>query len=70
MITIEVNCNSNEVKILDNGKFIILYKVYHPKEMINMFFEIFNRIAGNGHPIGVKLTKIDEDSLTTLEEWW
>ena len=66
MITIEIDCNSDIITLIDdNGIKIAEYKIMYPDKLINMFSELLNRID----PRGVEIVKIDEDKRTQLEEW-
>ena len=66
MITIEIDCNSDIITLIDDNNIKIAeYKVMYPNELVNMFSELLNRID----PRGVKIVKVDEDKRTRLEEW-
>lgn len=71
MLTIEVDCNSDLIILREDGKQISSTPVKHPLESVKMFSEIFNRLTveGDREPLGVELTKVDEDVRTQLEEW-
>ena len=70
MITIEVDCNSDEINLRDkNGNLIAMTKVQYPDKFIQMFQRIFDNCNEGRDEIGVQLTKIDEDNRTTVGEW-
>lgn len=78
MIEIEIDCNGDLLSIRDeNGKLICATGVKYPEKYIDLFRMIFDRIDDNINPNGVdlirslnvKITKIDEDKKTTVEEW-
>lgn len=70
MITVEVDCNSDVIRLKDNGREVAEYQVKYPDKMIGMLSEIFNRVAGGVDDyLAVELVKIDEDTRKQLEEW-
>jgi hypothetical protein len=71
MIEIEVNMNSDQVIIKsETGKVLAEFDVERPHKIQSMLEEIFNRIDAvpQGY-LGIRLSKVDEDSRTTVDEW-
>lgn len=70
MIEIIVNCNGDVVTIFQD-KSRMIFHVKYPQEICNVLAEVLN-VLGEGIPKGyegVRLSKIDEDTNTTIGEW-
>ena len=73
MIEIEIDCNSDVIRLKDEGGKLIIeeFNIKYPDKFIDLFSEVFNRITSiqDSGFIGVLITKIDEDNKTTVGEW-
>jgi len=69
MIKIEVDCNSDEINVIDEkGHTICSTKVTHPNKYITLFQQIFDKLNSNT-TLGVQLVQIDENRTKNFGEW-
>lgn len=71
MIEVIVNYNSDELTIKNPAykKDFIFHKLYNPIETLKILEEVLNQLSEDRGIVGWKLTKIDEDTSTTVGEW-
>lgn len=68
MIEVTINCNDDSLRI--KGKaFDKECKLRHPVQVANLLEELFELITDDHDPIGVTLTKIDEDRAFFIGEY-
>lgn len=70
-IEIVVDCNSDNVTIIDNSeRQSIAFDVKHPNDYIKFIQALFGILyCDDEPPVYISLIKIDEDSKSTVEEW-
>lgn len=67
MIEITIDYNNDELVIGGNEvESIVKMKVKYPSETLKVIYEVINVIFKAKN---VRLSKIDEDTRTTIEEW-
>ena len=72
MIEITVNCNDDTLEINDDvhKQNAIIKLKGSPSHLVTILNEIFNRLGDAlGEMSGIRLTKVDEDTRTTVGEW-
>jgi len=74
MINIVVNCNSDELVLNAGYKDETRMKVKNPTELIKVLEEVLNCVGSEFYTYrmmgdGIRLSKIDEDTEITIEEW-
>lgn len=70
MIEIEVDCNSDNLTIKSPSyRKPFEFDVKYPTQILKVLEEVINLISEDRETLDIILTKVDEDTRTTIGEW-